>query len=172
MSTNPPILPEPVQSELSFLADAEPSKHPAVVYLAGLAAGSRPTMVDSLNIAARVLSSGADALTLDWSEFTYAHMRALRARLVEDYSPATANKILSAVRGVVREAWRLELISGDACQRITDVPSIKAKTLPRSRALSPGEIRKLFAACEADKFPAAGARDGAILALLYGACCR
>src|SRR5437588_604632 len=42
--------------------------------------------------------------------------------------------------------------------------------LARGRALQPGEIRSLFAACEDDdrKKPAMAARDAAILALLYG----
>jgi integrase/recombinase XerD len=47
---------------------------------------------------------------------------------------------------------------------------VRGSRLPRGRALQPGEIRSLFAACEDDdqKKPAMAARDAAILALLYG----
>jgi len=170
MGTELAELPTPDLTGLPLGIAGGSKSHPAAVYLAGLSEGSRPTMVDSLNIAADLLSAGrANARTLPWPSLTYAEMQALRATLESRYAPATANKILSAVRGVIREAWRLELISSDSCKRITDVPSIKARVLPRSRALSPGEIADLFAACRADKFKAAGDRDAAILALLYGA---
>ena len=56
----------------------------------------------------------------------------------------------------------------DDYHRAVDLPGISAHTLPRGRALNAGEIRALFVACATDRSPA-GARDAAMLALLYGA---
>jgi site-specific recombinase XerD len=50
----------------------------------------------------------------------------------------------------------------------TYVPTIKAQTLPRGRALASGEISALMGACGRDSSPA-GIRDAALIAVLYGA---
>jgi len=127
-------------------------------------------MIDSLHRAASLLTAGRhDASEIDWSAISYGEVQALRTALAEQYSPATTNKILSAVRGVTREAWKLGLLDVEEYHRIAAVESIKNRTLPPGRALTLGEVRALFEACGADKFPAAGARDAAMLALLYGA---
>ena len=143
-------------------------RNPALVYLARLATGSRPTMADALNTIAGMLTGGRVAATeINWSTITYAEAQAVRTRLAEELAPATANKILSALRGVVREAWRLGQIDGETYYRIKDVESVKGRTLPSGRALSAGEIRALFDACRSDRWPAAGCRDAAMIALLY-----
>jgi hypothetical protein len=86
-------------------------RHPAKVYLAGLAPSSRRTMRDALNVIADMLTSGRrDLETLDWSAIRYQHAQAVRAALAEKYAPATANKMLAALRGFPKEAWRLRLI--------------------------------------------------------------
>lgn len=95
--------------------------------------------------------------------------RAVRSRLAEGYRPATVNKMLAAVRGALKEAWRLDLIQADDYHRAVDLRGVSSHMLPRGRALTAGEIRALFAACATDRSPA-GARDAAMLALLYGAC--
>jgi site-specific recombinase XerD len=105
--------------------------------------------------------------TLDWSALRYQHTAAVRSLLAELYAPATANKMLAALRGVLREAWRLGHMSAEECERACDLPAVRGTTLPRGRALSHGELRGLFEVCAADK-TAAGLRDAAVLALLYG----
>jgi integrase len=75
------------------------------------------------------------------------------------------NKILSALRGVLKTCWRLGLMDAETYARAADVANVRAKTLPSGRAVERDEVRALFAAC--DDSPA-GRRDAAMLAILYG----
>src|SRR5580692_8924326 len=85
-----------------------PDQHPAYVYLARLGSGSRRTMREALNTIAAVVSSGrVDLVAMPWAELRYQHTTAVRATLMEKYKPSTANKMLAALRGVLRESWRL-----------------------------------------------------------------
>ena len=96
-----------------------------------------------------------------------SHVAALRSKLAETYAPATVNKMLAAVRGVCRAAWRLGLLDGESFQRVADVSNVKGSRLPAGRALDADELRALFAAC-ADGTPA-GSRDAAAFSLMFGA---
>jgi len=159
-----------VPNRLLMLAIQPPAdRHPAAVYLARLAPGSRRTMRAALDLVAAMLTSGrADAQTLDWSAVRYQHAQAVRSGLAERYKPTTANKALSALRGVLREAWRLGLVTSEDYRRAADLEAVKGESLPPGRALTAGELKALLGACSADE-TAAGARDAALLALLYGA---
>jgi integrase len=85
---------------------------------------------------------------------------------LEQYSPATTNRILSALRGVLKEAWRLGQMTAEAYQRAIDVQNVKSETVPAGRELSQGEILALVTVCKVDTSPA-GVRDAAIIGLLY-----
>jgi integrase/recombinase XerD len=147
--------------------ERRPDEHPAAVYLARLAPGSRRTMTTALEIIAGLLTSNKRNIrTLDWSSLRYQHTAAVRALLADLYAPATANKMLAALRGVLRESWRLGQMSAEDLHRAADLPSVRGTSLPRGRALSHGELRALFTACAADA-TAAGKRDAALLAVLY-----
>jgi integrase len=142
-------------------------EHPVAVYLARLGAGSRRTMREALDVIAQMLSSGAtDAMALNWGQVRYQHSGAVRAKLAERYAPATANKILCALRGVLKECWRLGQMPAEEYHRAIDLGPVKGSTLPRGRALASGEVAGLLAACAKDETPA-GIRDGAMLAVLY-----
>lgn len=155
---------------LSLVAVVPADRHPAATYLAQLAPGSRPTMRAALDTIAGTLTSGHDdASSLDWSALRYQHTAAVRAALAERYAPATANRNLAALRGVLRSAWRLGLVGADDFQRAVDLPPVRGESLPKGRALGAGELRALFDACARDRRPATAARDAALLALLYGA---
>ncbi len=161
------------QHELAVVERVSLDKHPVAVYLARLAPSSRRTMHAALNAIARLLiDDRCDALSLDWSQLRYRHTTAVRALLADGrYAPSTANRHLAALRGVLKECWRLGYVSAEDFQRAADLEPVRGSRLPRGRALQPGEIRSLFAACEdfeSDKKPAMAARDAAILALLYG----
>jgi integrase len=123
-------------------------------------------MHGALDAIAGLLTNGrADALGLDWAALRFQHTAAIRSKLAETYSPATANKMLSALRGVLKAAWRLGLMAADDYTRAADVESVKGSTLPAGRALTAGEIAALLEACANDPTPA-GARDAAMIALL------
>lgn len=166
MNQSPASLPVPVPvTRIPVIAAT--IHNPAAVYLARLAPGSRRTMRGALLTIAALLTDGAaDCFALPWHLLRYQHTQAVRAMLAERYAPATTNKHLAALRGVLTEAWRLGLIEAADYQRAVDLPGVRGGALPRGRALTPGELRALFAAC-ADGSPA-GARDAALLAVLYG----
>jgi site-specific recombinase XerD len=153
------IMPRPLPSD----------RHPAHVYIARLGFGSRRTMSEALNVIAKLVTSArADLETMPWSALRYQHTAAVRAALMEEYKPSTANKMLAALRGVLKECWRLGYMTAEDHQRAADVPTIKSQTLPRGRALASGEIAALMGTCGRDASPA-GIRDAALIAVLYGA---
>ena len=155
-------------SELSAVTSVPADQHPALVYLASLAPGSRRTMRQALDVIAEFLTAGrCDHRTLPWGALRFQHAQAVRTVLMERYSAATANKMLSALRQTVRMAWRLGYLSADEYQRTVDLKPVTGETpeAAAGRALSFGEWAALFAVCAADD-SAAGVRDAAILALL------
>jgi len=140
--------------------------HPAEVYLASLGAGSRRKMREALNAIAAMLTNGTcDARTLDWSALRYPHTAAVRSVLMEKYSPATANKMLCALRRTLKEARRLGLMAAEDDDRAVDIQSVRGTTLLRGRALSQPEIAALMDACTSDP-TAVGFRDAGMLAIL------
>jgi integrase/recombinase XerD len=144
-----------------------PDQHPALVYLASLAPRSRRTMGGDLNTIAALLTSGrCDLLSLEWSALRYSHCAAVRAVLAERYAHTTANRMLSALRGVLKTAWRLGQLATEEYHRAVDLTPVRGETLPRGRQLSPGELRSLFAVCADGKNM--GVRDQALLGVLYG----
>ncbi|MHB1132671.1 MAG: tyrosine-type recombinase/integrase [Chloroflexota bacterium] len=162
--TTPPAGAEPA----ALVTSRRPDQPPAAVYLARLAPGSRRTVGQVLEAVARTLSAGqVGAAELDWAQLRHQHTAAIRAALAEKYAPATVNKALAALRGTLREAWRLGQMSAEDYRRAADLPGVKGSTLPAGRALDSGELRALFAVCGDDPTPA-GARDAALLAVLYG----
>ena len=144
-------------------------RNPAAVYLASLPSPeSRRTLGATLEGLAGLLSGGtASAARIPWGAVRYAHTAALRAALLQRYRPATVNKYLATLRGVLKSAVRLGLMDLAAYQAATDFKGVKGETLPRGRALAAGELRALVRACLDGPGPG-GARDAAVLALLYG----
>ena len=61
-----------------------------------------------------------------------------------DTKPATINHVLAAVRGRLREAWRLGLIDAETLARVVDVGNVKVSTLPAGCHVDVGEVRRLF----------------------------
>ena len=142
-------------------------QRPAAVYLASLASGSRRTMTQALNTIAGMISNGThDLFSFDWAGLRFQHTAAIRAALAERYSYSTANKMLSAMRGTLKAAWKLGQMSAEDYHQARSIESIKGQTIPAGRAITSGELGALLDGCANDPKPA-GARDGAIIAVLY-----
>lgn len=143
---------------------------PAAAYLASLASGhSRRAMAQSLRVIVILATDGAlgDPASFPWHELTAAHTMAIRAELVRsDAAPATVNRHLSALRGVLRSAWRLGLMNADDYHRAADVACIEAESIDAGRMLNEGELQAIFRTVDGDAFR--DARDRAILAVMYG----
>lgn len=139
----------------------------ALVYLASLSAKSgRRSQAQVLRTIADWL--GGDLRTVEWGALRYAHTVAIKTMIVErGYSPATARKFISALRGTLKAAWRLEQMKAEDLAKAIDLGKIGGKSLPAGRYVSEGEIEKMFQVCANDK-TALGRRDAALLAVLYG----
>lgn len=156
-------------ANLALSETSDPARNPAAVYLASLPSPqSRRTMRTCLATMAALLSgdTAADPLLLPWARLTYAHTAALRAQLIERMGPATVNKHLAALRGVIAECRRLELMSADVAASVGDLKRVKGEGLPRGRMLSLAEQSALMRACADGTLK--GARDAALFAVLLG----
>lgn len=158
----------PEESPLALTVPLPLTRHPAHVYLTSLGQGSRQTMRGSLNAIASMLTSGkCDAMTLDWAKLRYQHTAAVRAVLMEKYSPATTNKMLTALKRVLQEALKLELISEKDYKLAIDLRPVPGSKGLKGRALSRDEIAALLKVCQQDSTPS-GVRDAALIAILRG----
>jgi len=145
--------------------------NPAISYLASLGSkNSRRVQKAALDKIASALSNGEilDCLEFPWEKLDYGIVTAVKAWLDLNYAPATVNRYLCAVRRVIQEAWRHNLITAEEYQRATDVKSVTASRLPTGRELESDEIRRLIKVClEDEENPILGLRDAAIISLMY-----
>ncbi len=162
----------PIASEqtISAVEGFEPNGFdPAEAYLAQLGEGSRRTRREALTKLADWASEGrCGPHDLPWQMLRIEHTAALRTRLTANLAPATANKHLAALRGVLKQCWRRGLMTAEAYQRAIDLPPVRGESPRKPNKLGAIELQKLAQACTGDVSPA-GARDEALLALLYGA---
>src|SRR5262245_45530798 len=125
-----------------FPGHLDKDHNPAVLYLAGLPnAQSQRTMRAALNTIAAVSGASADIrleldrrgkptrrdltyLTYNWAGLRFQQIASIRARLLELYQPASVNKILTALRGVLASAHELEMISAEDYQRAVRVKNV------------------------------------------------
>jgi hypothetical protein len=127
-------------------SDQKPlDQNPAAVYLATLRPSGQRSMTRALTKVAEVASSGRHtAFTLPWHLLRYQHTAAIASILQEQYRPATVNQMLSGLRSVLTHAENLGLMSAEDYRRAVKIKSVKAETLPRGRALKPGEMIALI----------------------------
>jgi integrase len=142
------------------------SDSPAARYLLSLGKGSKRTVQESLVRLAFMVTGvdGADPFKLRWERLRRPDTVRLRAELKGDLAPATANKILSVIRGVLRACRDMGLMSEGDFQAAASLEMVKAKLIAKAVPVSAAMITSLFDACEKDA-TAAGRRDAALLAI-------
>jgi site-specific recombinase XerD len=153
-----------------LIAKSIPLDHcPAAVYLAQLKHSSRRPQKQALDLIASLLTRGtANCLTLNWAAIRYQHTAAVRGRLLDGYAPATVNRILSALRGVLEQTWLLGQISAEDYHRAARLAPVIGEILPAGRELLAEEIASLIQNCMEGRNPI-GIRDAAIISILFGA---
>jgi len=141
--------------------------NPASVYILKQAASTQATQRSALaRVAAILLDKGADPETFRWHELNYGDVARLRGELVATFAPATANRIMAAVRGTLREAWAAGLLDPDTRDRLLyGLKNARTGRLQTGRVLPGGEVAALLSACTREAGPA-GARDAAIVVLM------
>jgi site-specific recombinase XerD len=151
------------------LAIARPaSEHPVAVYLAQLTSkDSVPAMKSSLGKIAAIVDARATAETLPWHQLRFQHTQAIRAELVRTYGPRSVNRMLSALRGVMKAAWQLGQIETDDYRRAMDFKGLKTTGLPPAgRVVSIDEVRTILIAATKQEAPKSW-RDQALLVAMF-----
>lgn len=179
-------------SALAPLAEPRPAdRNPYWVYLGRLRSEeSRRTMQGALDRLAHLLTArplprrretagpGRAAVAavpvsitgdvIPWEQMRDWHTARLAALVAaQGWSPAYANLHLIALRRVLRECWRLRLMSGEDYQRAADLEKIVGSREVAGRMLDRAEIAAHLDACAADRTPK-GVRDAALLAVAHG----
>lgn len=123
-------------------------------------------MFQALNAIAQNYSKGQhNAFTFPWHDLRYQDTQAIFAWLQEKYAPATCNKMLAALKRVLKECVRLNLINSEIYLKAIDISSINFHRVPSGRALKAIEVSKVIDICKADD-SSKGIRDLAILCIL------
>jgi len=169
------ILPEDAYNSnaLQIHMQRSHSKNPVISYLASLnSKDSRRVQKTALDQIAMLLSDGEieESLEFPWEHLDYGVVTTVKAWLDSKYAPSTVNRYLCAVRRVLKEAWRHQLITAEEYQRAADVRSVTGQRLLTGRELEADEIKALITVCLQDKNnPTSGFRDAAIISLMYSA---
>jgi integrase len=145
-------------------------------YLNGLAPSSRRPQLAALEAIARRSTQVFTAETMPWHLLRRPQVLKIRSLLEENYLPATANRMLSALRGVLKEAWHSGQLGMEEYRLAVDVEPVRGESESRGRDLSPGELQSLLEACarapqeirHRQDSVIRRRRDAAFLSLLYG----
>ena len=164
----------PAASDLAL--SREPITNPVAAYLAQLSPGSRAGQFSAL-ACALAISRGdrlgdlprdqaevyrAEVWATNWAALRPEHMSAIRSALADAYAAASANKVLAAIKGVLKSAWTLRLIETDDYMRTVEVKSIRGQALPTGRDIAYQETALLMRACDDDE-SITGVRDAAMI---------
>lgn len=86
--------------------------------------------------------------------------------MARSYAAASANLGLAALRGVLRECWRLRLMEHKEFHRATDLARVRGDRLRLRPEIKPNMIQRLLKITSRDRSPK-GVRDLALLSILY-----
>ncbi|HKV45266.1 MAG TPA: hypothetical protein VJT32_11430 [bacterium] len=158
---------KPGKADLLLMERPPADRHPVEVYLAERTPRARAAARESFNNIAAFLTMGqGTADTLAWHLLRETHVAEIRGALMARYTATEANRMLAALRGVLRECRRLGLVAAEDYRRLREAAAVRSGSGPSGRALSRGELRSVFESVEDE--PPAPERGGAVRTLLYG----
>ena len=154
------------------LNSQEPSANPLTHYINALSPGSRKSTLYKLDKIAKYLSQNRDdAHAFPWGVLDKSGVVSVQSWLWRTYSPTTINHMLIALRGVLKQNWRLGLIGEEEYYEMRQGLTGSWKSRPNRRGrtiLTQKDITRLFDRC-AVVHTRAARRNAAIIGLLYGA---
>lgn len=162
---------EPLAHELAFISGdpINSPAHPVFQYLITLRSkGSQKVMMSNLDRVARTFGL-PDASDIQWEQLRHFHVQHfINESLSRNLAPNSINTCLSAIKGVVKQAWMSKMISVEDYQRIKEIRGVRGGRVSSGRALSLEEVQLLFQDCSSDENTIIAARDAAILSLFVG----
>lgn len=156
------------------------TQDPSEIYLKTLdSKNSRRTQENCLNAIATLIyeevrgprdpdSPAISRKWFPWWLLRYEHTSYIRSLLVDrkpPYAPATINKHLAALRGVLQQCWKMQLMTTDEYTRAKDIKIVKGDREPAGRGIHDDEMAALMAVCARSEGPIRY-RDSAILYVL------
>jgi site-specific recombinase XerD len=143
------------------------AEHPVAVYFSQLGEDSRPAMKSGLGKIAELVDRRATLWTLPWHRIRFQHTQAIRAAIISSYGERTVNRMLSALRGVLKAAWQLGQIKTEDYRRALDFKSMKTADLPPAgRAVSIDEVCLILRAVVGQEPPRSW-RDQAMFIVMF-----
>lgn len=168
-------------------------RNPAAVYLATLGSehsrrnmrrylnqitavmGCEPLVIEAVNPdTGRTVKIDNTLFTVAWHDMQYQHVAFIASKLDDgERAPATVNVMLSALRGVLKQAWKLGLMDAETYRRAAAVENLKFETELSGRHIENHELLALLQTCSyTEPVNAKGRRkkdirDAAIIALMW-----
>jgi integrase len=149
-----------------------PIGRPSQAYIDSLTPGeSERTAQSALRCILRVIFPTLTITTdmihrFPWERLRYEHTLIIRKEIAARYDYVTANKFLTMLRQVLKQAWILEKMPLDDYLRAISFKDVRGKKEPRGRLLTAEEFRAMVEVCLHD-LRKQGYRDLALLVVLY-----
>ena len=126
-------------------------------------------MQSLLNNFTRHLDEDSTLDDFEWSSLSYPEVLKFLGKLLEEKkSPNTVNTYLSAIKGVAKESWKLNIMAIDQYHRIKDIKRVHGSRIEKGRALEIEELNKMIDHCISQEGSIA-MRDACLIALVYSA---
>ncbi len=150
-----------------FRAVNDLSRNPVALYMCNQVDGFRSQVLRILSEVTQILSGQRrNPVTFPWWELDYSHLLLVRTALHRRVGFNTVNTRLCVLRGVLKQCWRLGLMSADNYYRAKSIENLRGVALPKGRFVEPEELKGIFEVCAADK-GVTGIRDAALFATFY-----
>jgi integrase/recombinase XerC len=138
----------------SLVVDDEPDaprpSSPVASYLLRFStANGRRAVILSLRRIARAMNiPDGNWQAIPWEKLGPQHTGVVHARLIDmGHSPSTIRLTRTVLKGVLSEAQKMGLITGDQLMAATSWPRLQGKRAPAGRMLTDDEVQRLRAHC-------------------------